>query len=97
MQVTSTFWAATQPLPRAERATIPHMKEEMQGFHMNQISEIFFGEKALFSALSQSKSAAPRTVAPPMKFEFPALFSAVRWPIGPISEICVARHGPDTS
>ena len=51
---------ATQPLPRAERATIPHMKEEMQGFHMNQISEIFFGEKALFSALSQSKSAAPR-------------------------------------
>ena len=62
MQVTSTFWAATQPLPRAERATIPHMKEEMQGFHMNQISEIFFGEKALFSALSQSKSAAPRTV-----------------------------------
>ena len=61
MQVNSTFWAATQPLPRAERATIPHMKEEMQGFYMNQISEIFFGEKALFSALSQSKSAAPRT------------------------------------
>ena len=63
MQVTSTFWAATQPLPRAERATIPHMKEKMQGFHMNQISETFFGEKALFSALSQSKSAAPRTVS----------------------------------
>ena len=62
MQVNSTFWAATQPLPRAERATIPHMKEEMQGFHMNQISEIFFGEKVLFSALSQSKGAAPSTL-----------------------------------
>ena len=62
MQVNSTFWAATHPLPRAERATIPHMKEEMQGFHMNQISKIFFVEKGLFSALSQSKSAAPRTV-----------------------------------
>ena len=61
MQVTSTFWAATQPLPRAERATIPHMKEEMQGFHMNPISKMFFGEIALFLALSQSKGAAPRT------------------------------------
>ena len=40
MQVTSIFWAAAQPLPRAERATIPHMKEEMQGFHMSPIAEI---------------------------------------------------------
>ena len=61
MQVTSTFWAATQPLPRAERATIPHMKKEIEGFHRKPIYEIFFGEKALFSALSQSKGAAPRT------------------------------------
>ena len=49
-----------KPLPRAERATIHHMKDEMQGFHMNPISEIFFGERDLFSALSQSKGAAPR-------------------------------------
>ena len=62
MQVTSTFWAATQQLPRAERATIPHMKEEMEGFYTNPIYEIFFGEKALFSALSQSKGAAPGSV-----------------------------------
>ena len=62
MQVTSTFWAATQQLPRGERDTIPHMKEEMQGFHMNPISEIFICEKALFSALSQSKGAAPPTL-----------------------------------
>ena len=31
MQVTSTFWVVTQPLPRAVRTTIPHMKEEMLG------------------------------------------------------------------
>ena len=37
------------------------MKEEMQGFHMNPISKMFFGEIALFLALSQSKGAAPRT------------------------------------
>ena len=35
------------------------MKEEMQGFHMNPIAEIFIGEIALFSALSQSKDGAP--------------------------------------
>ena len=37
VQVTSTFWAATQPHPRAELATIPQMKEEMQGFIWPQI------------------------------------------------------------
>ena len=40
MQVTSTFWVITQPLPTAERTTIPHLKEERQGFHMNPIAEI---------------------------------------------------------
>ena len=34
MQVTSTFWAATHSLPRAELSIIPTMKEEIQGFHM---------------------------------------------------------------
>ena len=48
MQVTSTFWVVTQPLPRAVRTTIPHMKEEMLGFHMNPNAEIFIGEIALF-------------------------------------------------
>ena len=47
MQVTSTFWAATQPLLRAERATIPNLEEERQGFPMNPIAEIFLGEIAL--------------------------------------------------
>ena len=35
MQVTSTFWVVTQPLPTAEKSTISQMKEERQGFHMN--------------------------------------------------------------
>ena len=47
MQVTSTFWAATQPLLRAERATIPNLEEERQGFPMNPIAEIFLGKIAL--------------------------------------------------
>ena len=34
MQVTSTFWAATHSLPKAELATMPTMKEELQSFHM---------------------------------------------------------------
>ena len=29
------------------------------------------------------------------KFEFPALFSAVHWPIGPVPEINVNWYGPD--
>ena len=29
------------------------------------------------------------------KFEFPALFSAVHWPIGPVPEINVPGHDPD--
>ena len=63
MQVTSTFLAATQPLPRAERATIPLMNEEMQGFHMTPIAGIFFVEIALFRANSTSKPGAPRISA----------------------------------
>jgi hypothetical protein len=43
----STFWAATQSIPRAELATIPPMKEEMQGFHMTPNFEIFISEKTL--------------------------------------------------
>ena len=49
MQVTSTFWVVTQPLPTAERTTIPNLKEEKQGFHMSPIAEILIGEIALKS------------------------------------------------
>ena len=39
-QVTSTFWDGTQSFLGGEQATIPHLKEETQGFHMNQKTEI---------------------------------------------------------
>ena len=48
--MSSTFWAATQPLLRAERATIPNLKVERQGFHMSPIAEIFYGKIALKSS-----------------------------------------------
>ena len=64
MQVTSTFWVVTQPLPKAERATIPNLKEEKQGFHMSPIAEIFIGEIALKSSDWLFKSRPPhRTCA----------------------------------
>ena len=59
MQVTSTFWVVTQSLPTAERATIPHTKEERQGFHMNPITEIFLGKIALKSRDWHPKSLLP--------------------------------------
>ena len=40
-QVSSTFWAATYPLLIADRATIPHLKRNNQGFHMIPIAEMF--------------------------------------------------------
>ena len=48
MQATSTFWAATHLLPRAELATIPQMKEETQGFRIIPNIQIFISEIALF-------------------------------------------------
>ena len=33
--MTSTFLDGAQPLLGAGQATIPHMKEDSQGFHMN--------------------------------------------------------------
>ena len=50
MQGTSTFWVVTQPLPRAERATIPNLKEERRGFYMSPNAEIFIGEIGLKSS-----------------------------------------------
>ena len=39
-QVTSTFWDGTQSFPGGEKANIPHMKEDIQGFHMNPNDKI---------------------------------------------------------
>ena len=37
-QISSTFWAATHSPLLAEQATIPHMKEDSQSFHINPIA-----------------------------------------------------------
>ena len=50
MQVTSTFRVITQPLPTAEKTTIPNLKEEKQGFHMSPIAEILIGKIAFKSS-----------------------------------------------
>ena len=54
----STFWSATQSLPRAE---VPPMKEEMQGFHLTPNLQIFISEKALLNHLYTSNRITPRT------------------------------------
>ena len=58
--MTSTFLVVTKPLPTAERATIPHLSEEMQGFHMNPNARIFLAI-CLFLDLSSSNYAFPGT------------------------------------
>ena len=59
--MSSTFWAVTHPLPRTERTSIPHLKEDRLGFPMTPNALIFFGEITLFSSQSTSKPEAPRT------------------------------------
>ena len=40
-QWSSIFWDATQLFPIAERAIIPHLKEDSQYFHMTPVAWIF--------------------------------------------------------
>ena len=41
MQVSSTIWAVTLSLLIADRATIPHLKGDNEGFHMRYSSMIW--------------------------------------------------------
>ena len=50
-QVTSTFWSVTQSLLGGEQATIPHLKEDSQGFRVTPISEIFLGKEACYGPI----------------------------------------------
>ena len=49
-QVASTFLDITQSLSGECQATMPQLKEEMQGFHMSPISIRFFGEISVLQA-----------------------------------------------
>ena len=46
MHVSSTFWTVTKPLLIADRATIPHFNQDIQGFHMTPITHIFWLKQA---------------------------------------------------
>ena len=59
--VTSTFWDGAQPLLGADQATIPHMKEDNQSFHMTPNAQIFISEITLIKANYTFKGVAPRT------------------------------------
>ena len=41
MQVRSTFWPAKYPIIRADRATIPHLKEGYQSYLLIKFFEFF--------------------------------------------------------
>ena len=59
-QVTSTFWSVTQSLHGGEQATIPHMEEDSQSFHMMLNAQIFISEITLIRANYTFICVAPR-------------------------------------
>ena len=61
-QVTSTFWSVTQSLHGGEQATIPHMEEDSQSFHMIPNAQIFISEITLIRANYTFICVAPRTM-----------------------------------
>ena len=46
MHMSSTFLTVTQPLLIADRATIPHFNQDIQGFHMIPNTQIFWLKQA---------------------------------------------------
>ena len=61
-QVTSTFWSVTQSLHGGEQATIPHMEEDSQSFHMIPNAQIFISEITLIRANYTFICVAPRMI-----------------------------------
>ena len=56
-QVASTVWDGTKSFPGGEQSSIPHLKEEIQGFHMNPKTALVIGDfwsKLLHNILSRS-------------------------------------------
>ena len=43
-QVASTFRDGTQSFPGGDQSSIPHLKEEIQGFHMNPKTALVIGD-----------------------------------------------------
>ena len=55
----SKFWDGTQSFLGGEQAAIPHLKEHIQGFHMNPNAIIFISKIGLFRVNYTSKPVAP--------------------------------------
>ena len=58
----SSFWSANQSFPWASQATIPHMKEDSNTFHMTPITLIFIDKIFIFQCQSPYKSNSPCTL-----------------------------------
>ena len=54
------IWDETQSFHGGEKGTIPHLKENIQGFQMTPNTQIFISELVLFWAESHPKWALPR-------------------------------------
>ena len=60
----SKFWDGTQSFLGGEQAAIPHLKDHIQGFHMNPNALIFISKIGLFRVNYTSKPGAPRSAEP---------------------------------
>ena len=56
----SSFWSVTQSFLWAHQATIPHMKEDSNTFHMTPITIILSSKIVIFQCQSPYKSDSPR-------------------------------------
>jgi len=56
----SSFWSVTQSFLWAHQATIPHMKEDSNTFHMTPIIIILISKIVIFQCQSPYKSNSPR-------------------------------------
>ena len=71
----SSFWSVTQSFLWAHQATIPHIKEEVNTFHMTPITEISIDEKVNFESQSPYYPIVPRNFHEFSRFWPPPLSS----------------------
>ena len=67
-QVTSTFWDGTKSFLGGEQATIPHFKDDIQGFHMHPKPAIVISDFLEFKAESHLCHFPPRRITVIDKF-----------------------------
>ena len=78
-QRASTFWSITQSLLGAYQASISHMKEDSNTFHMAPNSQKFTSQILIFWPNSYSYSSMPRTYYPGRVVEHPKTMYGIYW------------------